>query len=175
MRTIEIFDDTNYESYWTKFKRDSARGIIFICDKLLMVQSKKYGEYKFPGGGIKSGETNTDALIREVKEETGYTIITESITEYGKTLMLRKGNKKNEIFEQESFYYTCNVDERGVSAPTPDNGYETEYGYYPILVSPSDAIAANERLLNIPEIPWTARELVVLHEVRQKTEMGQLR
>ncbi|MCL2217018.1 MAG: NUDIX domain-containing protein [Defluviitaleaceae bacterium] len=107
MRTIQIFDKANYEPHWKKFKRDSARAIIFIEDKLLMVQSKKYGEFKFPGGGIDPGETHIDTLIREVKEETGYMVIPESIVEYGRILMLRKGIDENEIFEQESCYYTC--------------------------------------------------------------------
>ena len=174
MRTIQIFDDANYDASWAKFKRDSARGIIFIDGKLLMVKNQKYGEYKFPGGGIDPGETNTDALIREVKEETGYVLIKESIQEYGKTLVLRKGLGKDEIFEQESFYYTCKVSEHNISEPTPDSGYETEFGYAPILVSPGDAIAANEALLNIPETPWTIRDLAVLREINKELEQGKM-
>ena len=77
MRMIKIFDSADYEPHWTKFKRDSARAIIFIGDKLLMVRSKKYGEYKFPGGGIDLNETHTEALIREVMEETGYSLLPE--------------------------------------------------------------------------------------------------
>jgi len=173
MRTIQIFDNANYEAYWTKFKRDSARGIIFIGDKLLMIQSKKFGEYKFPGGGIESGEKNTDALIREVKEETGYTLISESIAEYGKTLVLRKGSGENEIFEQESFYYTCKVNEREISTPALDEGYESEYEYSPILVFPCVAISANEQLLNISKIPWVMRDLAVLREIKQKKKWVQ--
>ena len=64
MRMIKVFDSADCEPHWTKFKRDSARAIIFINDKLLMVRSQKYDEYKFPGGGINHGETHTDALIR---------------------------------------------------------------------------------------------------------------
>jgi len=59
-------------------------------------------------------------------EETGYRLLPESINEYGKTLRILKGSGENEIFEQESFYYTCKVDERKQSASAPDDGYEVE-------------------------------------------------
>ena len=52
-------------------KRIAVRAIIFNHDKLLMVKNK-YGDVKFPGGGINPFETTEEALRREVKEETGY-------------------------------------------------------------------------------------------------------
>ena len=171
MRMIKVFDFADYEPHWIKFKRDSARAIIFINGKLLMVRSQKYGEYKFPGGGIERSETHAEALIREVMEETGYRLLPEGIREYGKTLLL-KGWVENEIFEQESFYYTCKVDEYKQFAPVPDDGYETEYGYEPILVSLDCAIATNEELISIPEIPWTLRDLTVLQELKQNQTKG---
>jgi 8-oxo-dGTP pyrophosphatase MutT (NUDIX family) len=170
---IKVFDSADYEPHWTKLKRDSARAIIFIGDKLLMVRSQKYGEYKFPGGGIEHNETHTDALIHEVMEETGYRLLPESISEYGKTLRILKGMGENEIFEQESFYYTCKLDEHKPYAPNPDDGYEAEYGYEPILVSLDCAIETNEKLVNIPEIPWTLRDLTVLQELKQNQMKGQ--
>jgi len=147
-------------------KRDSARAIIFVDDKLLMVRSAKYGEYKFPGGGIEPGESHRAALIREVCEETGHTLIPNSIIEYGKTLIRSKSNNANEIFEQESFYYFCDVAPHATAAPTPDAGYEQEFGYAPIWVTPAEAIAANQQRTNLPQIPWVQRELAVLGELQ---------
>jgi len=166
MRTIKIFNKANYEPHWSKYKRDSARAIIFIGEKLLMVRSQKYGEYKFPGGGIKPGETHTETLNREVLEETGYSVLPGSAAEYGKTLILRKGWDKDEIFEQESFYYTCNADEESFTKPSPEDGYEKDFGYEPIHVLIDDAIRANEKLLNIREISWTERDLYMLREIK---------
>ncbi|ESP90579.1 MULTISPECIES: NUDIX domain-containing protein [Pseudoalteromonas] len=43
-------------------------------DKLLMVNHKRAGRYNFwvsPGGGVKGVESLEEAVIREVKEETG--------------------------------------------------------------------------------------------------------
>jgi len=170
MRTIKVFDSANYEPHWTKHKRDSARAIIFVGDKLLMVRSQKYGEYKFPGGGINPGETHIKTLVREVLEETGHSLLVECAEEYGKTLNMRKGWSKDEIFEQESFYYICKVDETLHTQPSPDDGYEKDYGYTPILVSLDDAISANEKLLDMPEIPWTERDLFVLRELKMIKE-----
>ncbi|MCL2189617.1 MAG: hypothetical protein FWC16_11750 [Defluviitaleaceae bacterium] len=56
MRTIKVFDAKNYAQNWRVFKRDSVRAIIFHKGKLLLVRSEKYGDCKFPGGGIEAEE-----------------------------------------------------------------------------------------------------------------------
>lgn len=166
MRVIKIFDNKNYLPDWKKFKRDSVRAIIFVNNKLLMIRSEKYGEYKFPGGGIEKGESHLDTLIREVKEETGYNVIPGTVGKYGKTLIIRKSFNKSEIFEQESFYYTCGVETDIQSPQSLDKGYETDYGYKPLFISLEEAVKTNEQLLDIPEIPWVERDLFVLSELR---------
>ena len=62
--------------------RVAVRGIVFIDGKLLMIEDN-FGEVKLPGGGIDSGEDDYKALVREVKEETGYDAILESIVSFG--------------------------------------------------------------------------------------------
>ena len=167
MRLIKVFDSKNYLDEWKKFKRDSVRAIIFSDNNLVMIRSEKFGEYKFPGGGIESGESHSDALIRETKEETGLHIIPSTIKDYGKTLILRKGLEFNEIFEQESFYYFCDVDMNEKSSVNLDVGYETEYKYKLVYVSLDEAIAQNEKRLNISNIPWVERDLFILYELRR--------
>lgn len=66
-----------------------------------MIQSQKYGEYKFPGEGIEKNESHLDTLLRETREETELHIIPSSVKEYGETLIIRKGINQNEIFEQD--------------------------------------------------------------------------
>ena len=167
MRTIKIFDDKNYQSDWKKYKRDSARAIIFCENKLVMIKSEKFGEYKFPGGGIALNETHLDTLIRETKEETGLHIRPDTVKEYGRTLNLRKSTNENEIFEQESFYYSCDIDPEISSQPELDEGYEQEYGYKLVYATLEEAIAANEKLTNIPGIPWVERDLTILYELHE--------
>ncbi|WP_372869265.1 NUDIX domain-containing protein, partial [Planomicrobium okeanokoites] len=51
--------------------RTAVRAIIIENEKILMVRSD-LGYCKFPGGGVEKGEGLTEALIREITEETGY-------------------------------------------------------------------------------------------------------
>ena len=166
MRMIKVFDSKNYSCEWDTFKRDSVRAIIFHDDNVLMIKSSKFGEYKFPGGGINIGESHLDTLIRETREEAGRHIIPSSVKEYGKTLIIRKGTNADEIFEQESFYYLCDIDIKFKSIPSLDDGYETEYGYVPVFVSLDEAIEQNKKRLNISDIPWVERDLFVLCELQ---------
>jgi 8-oxo-dGTP diphosphatase len=49
--------------------RPAVYGVIVDEGKVLL--SKQWDGYDFPGGGVKIGERVLDALVREVKEETG--------------------------------------------------------------------------------------------------------
>ena len=71
-------DLNNYDLTQSVFKRVAARGIIRANNNYLMIYSK-YGDYKFPGGGLNQGETGEDALFREVQEETGYRVKIASV------------------------------------------------------------------------------------------------
>jgi len=52
--------------------RKAARAIIIHNDQLLVMKRNKFGKqyYSLLGGGIESGETPEQALVREVREET---------------------------------------------------------------------------------------------------------
>ena len=75
----------------TIYKRNAARGIIRHGDKYLAIHGK-YGDYKFPGGGMEPGESLPDTLVREVREETGYRVVLESIGDYLLVHEKRNGN-----------------------------------------------------------------------------------
>ena len=71
-------DEHNYDEALGEIYRVAVRGIIFLDGRLLMIQSD-FGEVKLPGGGMEEGETDEQTLIREVKEETGYDVIPDTI------------------------------------------------------------------------------------------------
>ncbi|MBR5165791.1 MAG: NUDIX domain-containing protein [Ruminococcus sp.] len=142
MERIIRIDLKDYDEAWTRFRRPSVRAVIVRDSKVAMVYSAKYDYYKFPGGGIEADESHKQTLIREVSEETGLSIVPESIAELGSVLRVQKSRtNENEIFEQENFYYTCNV-ENSVSAQSLDE-YELEEGFRLEYVSPEKAIEVN--------------------------------
>ena len=47
--------------------------------QVLMLKSPRRGDWEFPGGQVEEGETLTQALKREVFEETGITVIPRSL------------------------------------------------------------------------------------------------
>lgn len=143
MRPLFCVDMLDYEEDWPRSARPSVRGIIRRGDKLAMVHSTKYGYYKFPGGGIEGEEAHETTLIREVKEETGLTVKPDSIKEYGFVLRLQKSDYlENTIFEQENYYYLCEVSEEAGEQKLDD--YEAEEGFTLEFVTPEEAIRENQ-------------------------------
>lgn len=68
MDTI-IINDTNLKDENINKRANKVRAVLFSDGKLLL--SRYAGVLLFPGGSIDKGETPGEALIRELKEETG--------------------------------------------------------------------------------------------------------
>ena len=150
MRLLYEMDKKNYDPNGTRFSRPSVRGIIFRDGKVAMMHSEKYDYYKFPGGGMERGESQIQTLIREVREETGLTVIPSTIQAYGYVHRVEKGYPED-IFEQDNFYYLCEVAaERG--EPVPE-AYEIEERFSLVYAAPEQAIGAN-RAQSHPEMDW---------------------
>lgn len=161
-------DKRNYDNITYRNKRSASRGIAFKGDKIILIKSDKYGEYKFPGGGINSNETKEMALIREFKEETGIDVIVESIKEFAVFKEIRKSAIYDEIFDHTSYYYLVNVkDEIG---ETNLDDYEKEYGYNLAFVTLDEAINNNQKILDNNDItmcPWVEREVIILKKLKE--------
>jgi 8-oxo-dGTP pyrophosphatase MutT (NUDIX family) len=157
----EITEDPNQSI----IKRQASRAIIFKGNELLMIQSDKYGEYKFPGGGVHSDETPIDAMKREVREETGLLEILD-IQEFGKVIELRKAIDPGiDVFLMESFYYMITVGSMQIKQQL--DPYEQDYGYQVKLVRIEDAIETNKLLFGNTKVPWVERETAVLELLQQ--------
>lgn len=140
MRLLFEIDTQDYKKNGSVFSRPSVRGIIVRGDKLAMIHSLKYDYYKFPGGGIDSGEAHIDTLVREVREESGLTVIRDSVREYGYVHRIQKGTHED-IFIQDNFYYLCdtedNIGEQRLDDYENDEQFTLEY------VTPQHAIEVN--------------------------------
>lgn len=164
MRELFTIDLANYNSDGKVYSRPSVRAIIKREDKVLLVYSRKYGYYKFPGGGIEQGETDTEALVREVAEETGYAVSEESITEYGRVLRRERSEREpNSIFEQDNRYYTADVGD--AIKETKLDEYEAEEGFTAVWVKPWEASLCNRYCRNAPDAIIVEREARVLDAV----------
>ena len=149
MKQLFTIDLKNYSDDWNLSRRDSARAIIHVGeDKLALVYATKFGYYKFPGGGIHEGEDKIVALAREVQEEVGLVLVSESVREFGLASRYQKSAlAENTIFVQDNFYYECDVerDELGNLKIISQNldAYEDEAGFELRLISIKEAALAN--------------------------------
>ena len=133
MKELFTIDTKDYNPDGHVFVRPSARAIIERDGKVLVMYSQKYRYYKFPGGGIEAGETPQQALVREVREESGYTVLPETIEEFGSVLRRNRDAKDPDgIFEQQNYYYFCEIGEERV--PITQEAYEIEEGFTPVWV-----------------------------------------
>ena len=141
-RLFEI-DLKDYRETDEIFRRPSARAIIFQSGRIALVYSKREKYYKFPGGGIHDDEDKKEALIREVREEAGMIVIPDSIREFGSVLRRQKSDKSdNTIFEQENYYYFCDVQDKLVDQELDD--YENDAEFVLRVVELDTAIRTNE-------------------------------
>lgn len=151
-------DLKNYDTKNAVFRRTAARGIIKNGTQYLLIFSK-YGDYKFPGGGMEKGESLEDTVIREIQEETGYHVIRNSIKEFGSVLERRKGEYED-IMEMDSHYFLCDV-ETEVGKRNLDK-YEKEYDYQIIWTTLQYAMERNYQVSDLEQCPWVIRDTKVM-------------
>ncbi len=142
MRLLFTMDTGDYDARGSVFVRHSARCITIRNGRVAMVRSLKYDYYKFPGGGIESGESPEKSMIRETLEETGLVVLPGTVREYGYVHRAQKSDRPGqECFIQDSFYYICETDPQVKSQRL--DAYEAEAGFTLEWVEPERAIQAN--------------------------------
>lgn len=145
-RMIKTIDYHNYDSSMDLVYRISARGIIpGPSGTYLMEYFSKDGYYVFPGGGVEEGERLEDALIREVREESGFSLDETSIQRYGQ-IVVKKSNKDwghpDQTYMAISIYFRATP--IGKPHKTEMTDHEKEERMIPKYVSLDEAIRANE-------------------------------
>ncbi len=67
------------------YQEESVNGIVFSPDRkeILLIKRRDVPVWVLPGGGIDANETPDQAILREMEEETGYTVaLIRKIAEY---------------------------------------------------------------------------------------------
>lgn len=159
-----LIDLKNYNTKTSVFKRTAVRAIICDGEKYLFICSR-YGDVKFPGGGVEKGEQLEEALLREVQEETGYQVDRATIRKYGRVLERRKGEYED-ILEMESLYYYCEVKSE-IGKRNLDT-YEEEYRYEAVWLTLQEAIEMNKKMKDLERCPWVTRETQVMERLREE-------
>lgn len=172
MEKILIMDEKNYAPDLEEIYRVAVRGIIFIDGKLLMIENS-FGEVKLPGGGIDDGEDDYKALAREVKEETGYDVILDTIVPFGEIEEKRLSVQEPMIWHQISRLYFCDVyPEKGICNYTEN---EKKYGFRQVLYTLDEALEINKRMLEREgKQAWNQREYNTLLLIRDHLEKVQI-
>jgi ADP-ribose pyrophosphatase YjhB (NUDIX family) len=126
-------------------ERLAVRAIVLHGEDILLLYTRRYNDYSFPGGGLNDGEEVVDGLQRELQEETGARNI-EVVRYYGYIDEYRPYHKPEyDLMYMRSHFYVCQADrELGTTAP---ESYEQANGMVPQWTNIRHAIAHNEQVL----------------------------
>lgn len=162
---LSEIDLHNYNISWPKVKRIAIRAIIRNKERYAFIQSKEYGEYKFPGGGMEQGENEIETLNREVMEETGLRILPNTIQYYGRTIERKMAQyEADSIFEQISEYYRCEVDLSYLGEQKLDE-YEKKYGYQLVWRPLNTVYQEMKKIPNTERMPWLLRDMCIVEKL----------
>ena len=166
MERLLTMDAKNYDESLPVLRRTAVRGVIFHGGKMLFIESGA-GELKLPGGGQEEGEIDLDTLIREVREETGCTVIPESVKELGYIEEKRKSLREEMIFNQFSRLYLCDVEESRGECEFSES--EKAHGFRFAEYTLDEAIEKNRQMLEREgKKAWNMREYRTLLLLKEK-------
>lgn len=151
------------------FERRAARAIIVKGSEILLLYTKRYNDYSFPGGGVESQEDLISGLKRELAEETG-AIDLEVVSEFGMIDEYRPHYvAEYDLIHMLSYYYICKTNENFKEATLED--YELANGMTSLWIDIYEAIRHNKEVIrnNEDSIGFSIeRETLVLELVAKE-------
>ena len=146
--------------------RPSSRAIVFNPDgTLLLATTEELHEYVFSGGEIERGETDLEALVREVQEETGWLVDEGSARP---VLSIDDYHNRDDLrlsMRQVNRYFVCRAHPGGIMHL---DKYEAVAGLHAVSFNLDEAIAANEAILARKHYFWVERDTFVLKLIRDR-------
>lgn len=127
------------------YVRTAARAVVVDGENILLLYTKRYNDYSFPGGGVDEGEDIQEGMIRELEEETGAKDI-EIISEYGIYEEIKPIWKKEyDFIHMVSHFYICDIHKELGESNLED--YEVKNGMDARWVNIHEAIEHNKRVI----------------------------
>ncbi|MBQ4523749.1 MAG: NUDIX domain-containing protein [Lachnospiraceae bacterium] len=165
MNTIFTLDHKDYEEEMSLVERYAVRAL--ICKNgLWAMQKSAAGDYKIPGGGVEEGESFEEALVREVREETGLIVIPDSIREIGEVQEIRKDSfEQDKKYIAHSLHYFCEVKEEVTETSMTEN--ELNRGYTFHWERLDNIIQNNEE---VQKEMWTIRDTKFLKWLKSRQD-----
>lgn len=134
---------------------------VAVRDGLVLMLRSSSGDYKFPGGGIEAGETDEDALVRELSEECGRDLAASLGVALEVVETRPDSMQEGTDFQMVSAYHVCDVGDE-VRTQHLDH-YEQDLSLTPVWVLPGRVVASHDVILARPgAAAWVARETLVL-------------
>ena len=110
--------------------RPSAYAVIVQDGKVLLNQA--WDGYDFPGGGIEKGETISEGLLREVKEETGLEVTQGELLYFGQDFFTANLLQPETFYFHNLMYYFRCTDPKGELSSAGFMEHEKKYMKEPI-------------------------------------------
>lgn len=132
--------------------RSTCKAIVIDNDKILLNKccDEYYGQYySLPGGGQETDEFLTETIIREVLEETGYTVVPERFVGLGEEICLNEEMRKIYPSYIHKMYhiYLCHLDNVEKIAPIEVDQMQEDSVWIPL-----------EEAVNVPIMPEMVRK-----------------
>lgn len=85
--------------------RPSCYGIVVHENKILL--TKQYGKYEIPGGGVDLGEHPDQAVIREIKEETGIDVANPKLIKHISSFFTHEHQGETQHRQSLLLFFVC--------------------------------------------------------------------
>ena len=117
--------------------RSTCKALVIDNDKILLNKctDEHYGDYySLPGGGQETDEFLEDAIIREVLEETGYTVVPEAFVGLGEEICMDQDMRDAYPSYIHKMYhiYKCHLDDVPKKAPTETDQWQVDCVWLPL-------------------------------------------